>query len=88
MSEAFNVNPAQVNPFFSSSELTEEQLLAKMLELDKKIAAANRAGAGSQVMEQMWALREMLGNEFRERSVAKFGNKEDKDDFSGFINIG
>jgi hypothetical protein len=88
MSEAFNVNPGLINPFFNAGELTEEQLLAKMLELDKKIASANRAGAGSQVMEQMWALREMLGNEFTERSMAKFGKKNDKDDFDDYINIG
>lgn len=88
MSEAFNVDPSKINPFFNSTELTEEQLMAKMLEIDRKIAAANRAGAGYQVMEQLWSLKEMLTSEFTERSLAKFRDKGDKDDFSDYISIG
>ena len=88
-STGYDVDLGQVNPFFESKGLTEEQLLSKMSELDKKIAAANRAGAGFDVMDQLWALREMLGREFTERSIAKFGtDKKDKDDFDDILSIG
>ena len=89
MSNLYDIDQGHVNPFFDAKDLTEEQLLTKMTELDKKIAAANRAGAGFQTMDQLWALREMLGREFTERSVAKFGNKDkDKGDFDDYLSIG
>ena len=86
---AYDIDQAHVNPFFDAHGLTDEQLLSKMTELDKKIAAANRAGAGFQTMEQLWALREMLGREFTERSVIKFGKKDSgQDDFDNYLSIG
>lgn len=89
MSSVYEVDQGHVNPFLDPNTMTEEQLMNKMAELDKKIAAANRAGAGFQTMDQLWALREMLGREFTERSIAKFSNKDKgKDNFDDYLSIG
>lgn len=87
MSSVYSVDQGHVNPFVSPSDMSEEQLLTKMSELDKKISAASRAGASFQVMDQLWALREMLSREFTERSIAKFSGKG-KDDFDDYLSIG
>lgn len=88
MSRIFDTDMGMVNPFFSCEGLTEEQLISKMSEVDKKIAAANRAGASFEAMDQLWAIREMLSKEFTERSVRKFGDKKDNDDFDDYLSIG
>jgi hypothetical protein len=88
MSKIFETDMGVVNPFFEAQGLTEDQLVAKMSVVDKKIAAANRAGASFEVMDQLWAIREMLSKEFTERSIKKFSNDKGKDDFDDYISIG
>jgi hypothetical protein len=88
MSKIFETDMGVVNPFFAASGLTEDQLIAKMSEVDKKIAAANRAGASFEVMDQLWAIREMLSKEFTERSLKRFSDDKGKDDFDNYLSIG
>ncbi len=85
MSNGYGVDLGQVNPFFDSRKLTEEQLLSKMSELDKKISAASGAGASYEVIDQMYAVREMLSREFAERAMSKFSNNKGNDEFDGLI---
>lgn len=74
-----------VNPFFDSKQLTDDQLLTKMSECNRKISAASMAGASMEVIDQLMALREMLGREFSERAVLKYGNNKGEDEFDGLI---
>lgn len=75
-----------VNPFFDSKQLTDDQLLTKMSECNRKINAAAMAGASMEVIDQLMALRDMLSREFSERAVLKYGNNNKGDDeFDGLI---
>jgi len=75
-----------VNPFFDSKRLTDDQLLTKMSECNRKISAASMSRASMDVIDQLMALRDMLSKEFAERAVLKYGNNNKGDnEFDGLI---
>lgn len=85
MSNGYGVDQSLTNPFFDASLLTEEQILSKMSDIDKKISAAYNAGASSNVIEQMYAIKDALSREFSERSMKRFASKDNGDQFDGLI---
>jgi len=85
MSNGYGVDQSITNPFFDASLLTEEQILSKMSDVDKKISAAFNSGASQSVIEQMYAVKDALSREFSERSMKRFGSKDNGEQFDGLI---
>lgn len=85
MSNGYGVDQSITNPFFDASLLTEEQILSKMSDVDKKISAAFNSGASQSVIEQMYAVKDALSREFSERSMKRFSTKDNGDQFDGLI---
>ena len=83
MSSEYLVDPAQINPFLDTNSLTEQELLFKMSELDRKIKAAMNAGASYQILDQMLSMKEMFQREYSERATIKYN--KDKNEFNGLI---
>ena len=85
MYNGYGVDQSLTNPFFDASLLTDEQILSKMSDIDKKISAAFNSGASSGVIDQMYAVKDALSREFSERSMKRFSNKDNGDQFDGLI---
>lgn len=85
MSNGYGVDQSITNPFFDPGHLTEEQILSKMSDVDKKISAAFNSGASQSVIEQMYAVKDALSREFSERAMKRFGSKDNGEQFDGLI---